>query len=108
MTRIDGSIAFVTGGQRGLGEAFVEGLLQRGATKIYATARKPTPSSDPRVVTLGLGVIDEDSVTALAARAGDVNLVINNAGVLPAETMRGLLGSEVAGPVEGLTLPLPG
>src|SRR5687768_11528649 len=51
MTRIDGSTALVTGGQRGLGQAFVEALLQRGATKVYATARKPTPSSDPRVET---------------------------------------------------------
>jgi NAD(P)-dependent dehydrogenase (short-subunit alcohol dehydrogenase family) len=96
MTRIDGSIALVTGGQRGLGEAFVEGLLQRGATKVYATARKPTPSSDPRVVTLDLDVTDEDSVTALAARAGDVNIVFNNAGVLPPETLRGLLGSDMS------------
>jgi NAD(P)-dependent dehydrogenase (short-subunit alcohol dehydrogenase family) len=46
MTRIDGSTALVTGGQRGLGEAFVEALPRGGATKVYATARKPTPSRD--------------------------------------------------------------
>jgi NAD(P)-dependent dehydrogenase (short-subunit alcohol dehydrogenase family) len=95
MTRIDGSTALVTGGQRGLGEAFVEALLRRGATKVYATARKPTPSRDPRVETLSLDVTDQDSVTALAARAGDVNIVINNAGVFPPETLRGLLGSDM-------------
>jgi NAD(P)-dependent dehydrogenase (short-subunit alcohol dehydrogenase family) len=93
MTRIDGSTALVTGGQRGLGEAFVEALLQRGATKVYATARKPTPSHDPRVETLDLDVTDQDSVTALAARAGDVNIVINNAGVL---IPKSLLGSDIA------------
>jgi NAD(P)-dependent dehydrogenase (short-subunit alcohol dehydrogenase family) len=34
MTRIDGATALVTGGQRGLGEALVEALLRRGATKV--------------------------------------------------------------------------
>jgi NAD(P)-dependent dehydrogenase (short-subunit alcohol dehydrogenase family) len=96
MTRIDGSTALVTGGQRGLGEAYVEALLRRGAKKVYATARKPTPSTDPRVETLSLEVTDQDSVTGLAARAGDVNIVINNAGVLPPETLRGLLGSDMS------------
>ena len=45
---------------------------------------------------LGLDVTDQDSVTALAARAGDVTIVINNAGVLPPETLRGLLGSDMS------------
>ena len=93
MTRIDGSTALVTGGQRGLGEAFVEALLRRGATKVYATARKPTPSSDPRVETLDLDVTDQDSVTSLAARARDVNIVINNAGVL---IPKSILGSDMS------------
>jgi NAD(P)-dependent dehydrogenase (short-subunit alcohol dehydrogenase family) len=93
MTRIDGSTALVTGGKRGLGEAFVEALLRRGATKVYATARKPTPSSDPRVETLDLDVTDQESVTSLAARAGDVNIVINNAGIL---IPKSLLGSDMS------------
>ncbi|WP_416566190.1 SDR family oxidoreductase [Nocardia testacea] len=96
MTRIDGSTALVTGGRRGLGAAFVEALLRRGATKVYATARKPVPSNDPRVETLSLDVTDQESVNSLAARTGDVNIVINNAGILLPETMRGLLGSDMS------------
>ncbi|MEC3915755.1 SDR family oxidoreductase [Nocardia sp. CDC160] len=82
MTEIDGAVALVTGGQRGLGLAFVDELLRRGASKVYATARNPVPSTDPRVVPLALEVTDPESIAALAARAADVGILINNAGVL--------------------------
>ena len=42
---IDGSIAFVTGANRGLGAAFAEALLERGAAKVYAGVRRPEPSA---------------------------------------------------------------
>ncbi|TMU96899.1 SDR family oxidoreductase [Streptomyces sp. DASNCL29] len=82
MVAIDGSVVLVTGGQRGIGKAYVEALLRRGAAKVYATARKPAPSEDPRVEAVSLDVNDADAVAALAARATDVDIVINNAGVL--------------------------
>ena len=41
MVDVQGSIAVVTGGQRGLGKAIVDELLSRGAAKVYATARAP-------------------------------------------------------------------
>jgi NAD(P)-dependent dehydrogenase (short-subunit alcohol dehydrogenase family) len=81
MTKIDGATALVTGGQRGLGRAFVDELLARGAAKVYATARTPIPSTDPRVVPLPLDVTDAESVAELARRAPDVSILINNAGV---------------------------
>ncbi|MFI1917911.1 SDR family oxidoreductase [Nocardia sp. NPDC020380] len=82
MTTIEGSIAVVTGGQRGLGRAFAEELLARGAAKVYVTARRPEPSADPRIVPLELEVTDPESIAALVDRTRDVNIVINNAGVL--------------------------
>ncbi|GAA1695856.1 SDR family oxidoreductase [Streptomyces yatensis] len=82
MVAIDGSVVLVTGGQRGIGKAFVAALLERGAAKVYATARKPSPGEDPRVEAVSLDVTDADAVAALADRAADVNIVINNAGVL--------------------------
>ncbi|MER7501428.1 SDR family oxidoreductase [Nonomuraea pusilla] len=97
MTAIQGSVALVTGGQRGIGEALVEELLRRGAAKVYATARRPAPSADPRVEAVALDVTDPASVEALAARAGDVTLVVNNAGVLyPSGLLTGDLADIVA------------
>jgi NAD(P)-dependent dehydrogenase (short-subunit alcohol dehydrogenase family) len=80
--KIEGSVALVTGANRGLGLAFVRALLEAGAAKVYAAAR------DPSLVTLGtplrLDITDRNSVTAAARAAGDVNLLINNAAVLNA------------------------
>ena len=66
--QIDGSTALVTGANRGLGAAFVQELLDRGAAKVYAAARNPEPSADPRVVPLRLDVTDPDQVVALWLR----------------------------------------
>ncbi|WP_067887173.1 SDR family oxidoreductase [Nocardia vaccinii] len=82
MTRIEGATVLVTGGQRGLGRAFAEELLHRAARKVYVTARHPVEAADPRIVPLALEVTDQDSVAAVAARASEVNIVINNAGVV--------------------------
>ncbi|MGW6599811.1 SDR family oxidoreductase [Streptomyces sp. NPDC055036] len=82
MTTVIGATALVTGGQRGLGRAFVQELLDAGAAKVYATARTPVAESDPRIVPLPLEVTDGDSVTELARTADDVSIVINNAGIL--------------------------
>ena len=71
----------MTGGQRGLGQAFVRELLDRGAGTVYAAVRNPKLSRDPRIVPVTLGVTDAASVRAVADLAGDVSIVINNAGV---------------------------
>ena len=80
MTTLEGAVVLVTGGNRGIGKAIVDDLLTRGVQKIYATARNPRPSTDPRVVTLPLEVTDQASIDALVAAAPDVTVLINNAG----------------------------
>lgn len=92
MVSIQGSTVVVTGGQRGLGKAIVEEVLQRGAAKVYATARAPRPSDDPRVVSLALDVTDAESVAALADNARDAQIVFNNAGIVGGHS---LLGSDI-------------
>ncbi|WP_214318213.1 SDR family oxidoreductase [Nonomuraea sediminis] len=97
MTTIEGSVALVTGGQRGLGRAFVHELLRRGASKVYATARRTVESDDPRVEPLTLEITDPDSVAAVAARAGDVGIVVNNAGALyPGSLLKGDMADVIA------------
>ena len=77
---IDGSVALVTGANRGLGLAFTKALLARGAKKVYAAARDPKSVTLPGVIPIALDVTDEASVAKLR-ELGDVSLVINNAGV---------------------------
>jgi NAD(P)-dependent dehydrogenase (short-subunit alcohol dehydrogenase family) len=78
---IQDQVALVTGANRGIGRTFVEELLERGARKVYATARRPEAIDIPGVEVLRLDLIDEASVTAAAAAAQDVTLLINNAGI---------------------------
>ncbi|MEV8539898.1 SDR family oxidoreductase [Streptomyces sp. NPDC051572] len=80
MTNIEGSVVLVTGGSRGIGRALVEALYERGAKKVYATARDPKTVTHPDAVPLALEVSDPASVAAAAEQAQDVTIVINNAG----------------------------
>jgi NAD(P)-dependent dehydrogenase (short-subunit alcohol dehydrogenase family) len=82
VTSVEGAVALVTGGRRGLGRAYVDALVRHGAVKVYATARKSASSEDSRVVAETLEVTDRESVRSLAERTGDVGIVVNNAGVL--------------------------
>lgn len=76
-------IALVTGANRGIGRQFVLELLERGASKVYATGRRPESLDfdDPRVVPLRLDIVDHESVIAAAATARDVTILVNNAGI---------------------------
>jgi NAD(P)-dependent dehydrogenase (short-subunit alcohol dehydrogenase family) len=81
--KIQGSVALVTGSNRGLGKALVSALLEAGAAKVYAAARdvSKVTSSDPRIVPLALDTSKPEQIAAAARAAGDVTLLINNAGV---------------------------
>ncbi|HEX3593311.1 MAG TPA: SDR family oxidoreductase [Pseudonocardiaceae bacterium] len=78
---IKGSVALVTGANRGLGAAFVSGLLAQGATTVYAATRSAYEPGQDGVVPVRLDITDAAQVAAVAAQLTDVDLVINNAGV---------------------------
>ena len=80
MTRLTGQIVLVTGANGGLGTEFVRQALERGATKVYAAARRPQDWDDARIVPLVLDVGDAASVARAATEAADVTVVVNNAG----------------------------
>lgn len=83
-TDISGAVAVVTGGNRGIGEAFVRELLTQGAAKVYAGVRDVASLSAELcalgVVPVELDVTDESGVADCALACADSTLVINNAG----------------------------
>ena len=85
---VKGKTVLVTGANRGIGRAIVEGAIQQGAKKVYAAVRK-LDSADPlvkqfgeRLVPIRLDLEDSQSIYDAAATATDVDVVVNNAGVL--------------------------
>jgi NAD(P)-dependent dehydrogenase (short-subunit alcohol dehydrogenase family) len=82
--KIEGSVALVTGANRGLGKALVTALVEAGAAKVYAAARDEGKicSDSSRVVPLELDTTRPEQVAAAVRKANDVQLLINNAGAL--------------------------
>jgi len=82
--KIQGSVALVTGANRGLGKAIVAALVEAGAAKVYAAARDERKLSTigARVVPLTLDTTRPEQIAAAAQKASDVTLLINNAGVM--------------------------
>ncbi|MCW5652258.1 SDR family oxidoreductase [Hydrogenophaga sp.] len=79
--QIENSVVLITGANRGIGLAFSRELLARGARKVYAAARDPATVTLPGVHALQLDVTQPDQIAAAVRQAGDVTLVINNAGI---------------------------
>jgi NAD(P)-dependent dehydrogenase (short-subunit alcohol dehydrogenase family) len=90
--KLAGSTALVTGANRGFGRALATELLARGAT-VYAGARNPGSVDLPGARPIHLDLNDPASIAAAVAEAGDVTLLINNAGSPPAAN---LLESDLA------------
>jgi peptide/nickel transport system ATP-binding protein len=84
--KIAGSVALVTGANRGVGRAYVEVLLAQGAKKVYAAARDTNGVQDlvkahpGKVEAVKLDVTSEADAKAAAAKCKDVSLLVNNAG----------------------------
>jgi NAD(P)-dependent dehydrogenase (short-subunit alcohol dehydrogenase family) len=79
--KLEDSVVFVTGANRGIGLSFALEALARGARKVYAAARDPATITAPGLVPIALDVTDAASVKAAAAQCGDVTLLVNNAGI---------------------------
>ena len=79
--RIEGTVALVTGANRGIGRAIADALLERGAAKVYAGVRDVARVGDPRLVPVALDVTDAEAVAAAAAELADVQVLVNNAGI---------------------------
>jgi len=94
--RIENAVALVTGANRGLGLAFVRALLAAGARKVYAGARNPATVTQNGVQPIRLDVTRPDEVASAVAECGDVNLIINNAGIALGKSFLSADGIEAA------------
>ena len=79
--KLKNATVLITGANRGIGLAFAKAALARGARKVYAGARDPSSVKLEGVTPLRLDVNSPADIAAAAELAGDVTLVINNAGI---------------------------
>lgn len=105
--RLNGRTALVTGGARGIGLATCQALAQAGAQVILTdrdgdiadAAAEGLRGAGLEVTADRLEVTDFAAVQALAAKYGNVDVLVNNAGIarsnVPAETMSDEIWSSV-------------
>jgi len=81
-------VCLVTGANRGIGQVIVNTVVAAGAAKVYAAVRS-LDSAKPlvdqhggKVVPIQIDLNDPETITAAAKTASDVQLVVNNAGIL--------------------------
>jgi NAD(P)-dependent dehydrogenase (short-subunit alcohol dehydrogenase family) len=86
--RLDGKVAVVTGGNRGLGEAFARALGEAGARVAIAARdheRSGAVAAELGALPVNADVTDTDSVGAMletvTSELGPVDVLVNNAGV---------------------------
>jgi NAD(P)-dependent dehydrogenase (short-subunit alcohol dehydrogenase family) len=106
----------VTGAARAIGRATVEVLVARGHD-VVATARNPSLLEGLAAVrVLALDVTDDASVRAVVDAAGELDAVVNNAGVpgsgpmetYPLESFRRVLEVNTIGPLRMAQAVVPG
>jgi NAD(P)-dependent dehydrogenase (short-subunit alcohol dehydrogenase family) len=90
---IANSVALVTGGNRGIGEAFVRAFVAAGARRVYVGTRRLDAAAHlvaeapDRVVAVELDVANQDSIARAARECQDVSILVNNAGQFFQQTL---------------------
>jgi NAD(P)-dependent dehydrogenase (short-subunit alcohol dehydrogenase family) len=79
---IKGSVVLLTGATGAIAQSLIAELKARGAAKIYAAARDVSSlKASDGLVPIKMDVTNDAEVAKAVAAAGDVTLLINNAGV---------------------------
>lgn len=97
------SVALVTGANRGIGIALVESLLERGASRVYATGRQlatlaaAVALDEKRVVPLRIDVTRPSDFVRASAIATDVSTDMLREFRIPKTSPRSVAAAIVAG-----------
>jgi NAD(P)-dependent dehydrogenase (short-subunit alcohol dehydrogenase family) len=94
--KIEGAVALVTGGNRGLGKAFVRALLDAGAAKVYAAARDASSVTESGATPVGLDIRKDHDITAAVNACRDITVLVNNAGIAKFTPLIGALSMDAA------------
>ena len=88
-TSIQNKVVLVTGANRGIGKEIVIQLLDNGAKKVFSGVRDEGSMSDlierygSRVEEIKLDVTSEESINLASSKIPTLDILINNAGVIP-------------------------
>jgi NAD(P)-dependent dehydrogenase (short-subunit alcohol dehydrogenase family) len=94
VSTLDGKVAIVTGGAKGIGQAIAQGLAAEGARIVIADLQgaEEAAAAYPDGVGLTVNVADEGDVERMAAatveRCGGIDILVNNAGLYASLAMR--------------------
>ncbi|WP_322028844.1 SDR family oxidoreductase [Paraburkholderia sp. J76] len=102
--KLSGNTVFITGGTSGIGRALAESFHRRGNKVIVAGRRKSLleeiARANPGIDTVELDIGDAAQIREVAAhlvaRYPSLNVVINNAGIMPFDDAGGALDDEQA------------
>ena len=96
LTRIDGRVAVVTGGARGIGAETARVFREAGATVVTWDVGE---GADRHVDVTDAGAVDA-AVAATVAKFGGIDILVNNAGILRDGLLVKLKDGEVVGRME--------
>jgi len=78
---ITNKTVFITGANRGIGQALVDEALKRGAKRVYAGTRGSMENADKRVTAVTLDVTNASQIQRAAEEVESLDVLINNAGI---------------------------
>ena len=79
--KFNNSVVLITGANRGLGLEFARQIVERGAKRVYASARDVSTIKLATVVPVQLDVTKPEDAATAALNLSDVTILINNAGI---------------------------